>query len=69
MHDPEDPEVGECAKCGMMQSLDAARIGIVAHLMIKTASGYTCHYVLLAKQFQILLKQMYSRQKLHYISL
>ena len=37
--DPEDPGVGECAKCGMMQSLDAARIGVVAHLMIKTASG------------------------------
>ena len=35
----ENPEVGECAKCGMMQSLNTARIGIVAHIVIKTASG------------------------------
>ena len=37
--DQDDSDLGECVGCGMLQCLaiDAARVGIVAHLVIKTA--------------------------------
>ena len=53
--DPGDPEVGECAKRGMMQCLDAAKIGIVAHLLIKSHHQLqdTGHYMLLEQPLKI----------------
>ena len=53
LSDQDDPDVGECVRCGMLQCLDAAKVGIVAHLVIKTesASGLSKNQYLALRAF------------------
>ena len=53
LSDQDDPDVGECVKCGILQCLDAAKVGIVAHLVVKTesATASTKHQYLALRAF------------------